>query len=74
MASAPPKGKHAPLSPDRAFVVQVRQDGAHSPGTLSGRAEHVSSGRVAHFTSLDQLYAFISDSPESAENPDDATN
>ncbi len=58
MAPASPE-KYSPLAPDRAFVVQLRQEVKVSPETLSGRVEHISSGRVALFASLSQLYAFI---------------
>ena len=48
-----------PLPTNRAFVVQFR---AQPPGaTLAwdGRVEHVVSGEMTHFHSLDELLAFI---------------
>ena len=49
-----------PLPTDRAFVVWLR---AQSPGASlvwEGRVEHVVSGQVTHFHSLEELVAFIS--------------
>jgi hypothetical protein len=43
------------LQQANAFVIQFR-DAAASPGRpLSGRVEHVSSGRTANFRSLEEL-------------------
>jgi hypothetical protein len=47
------------MSTDRAFVVQFRADTDAKAGRFKGRVEHVGSGRVAHFQSLDELLAFI---------------
>ena len=46
------------LSVHRAFVVHL---GASGPRRrrLSGRVEHLSSGRTAHFASLKELLAFF---------------
>ena len=49
----------APLSPHWAFVVQLREGTALTSQALQGRAEHISSGRVADFCSLDALLAFM---------------
>jgi len=46
------------LLPDRAFVLQLDLR-ARLPRRVVGRAEHVTSGRVAHVTSLSQLIAFM---------------
>jgi hypothetical protein len=46
------------LPPDRAFVLQL-DIRAHPPHRMLGRVEHVSSGRVAHVTSLRGLVAFL---------------
>ena len=48
-----------PLPVQRAFVVQLHTTAAVAQGQLSGRVEHVLSGQVAHFRSLDELLAFI---------------
>ena len=48
-----------PLPVQRAFVVQLHATAAVAQGQLSGRVEHVLSGQVAHFRSLDELLAFI---------------
>ena len=46
------------LPPDRAFVVQF-DAGAEPPHQLLGRVEHITSGRVAHVTSLHELVTFF---------------
>lgn len=43
------------LSPDRAFVVQLR---GH-PGAFAGRVEHMASGEAARFASAEELLAFL---------------
>ena len=54
-ASAAPAPTHAPLPADRAFVVQIRADADLASGDLRGRLEHVTSGSVAVFESVEQL-------------------
>ena len=53
---------HVPLDlpPDRAFVLHLD---AHAlpPQRVVGRVEHVTSGRVAHVTSLRELVTFLTD-------------
>jgi hypothetical protein len=49
----------APLSVHRAFVVHFRTDSDVTHGRMAGRVEHVASGQVAHFASLDELLAFM---------------
>ena len=50
----------APLLPaNRAFVIQLSPDTEVSKGRLTGRIEHIISGQIAHFRSLDELLAFI---------------
>jgi hypothetical protein len=50
----------APLSPDRAFVVEFA-GGAKTPRAdlLSGRVEHVISGQATRFTSAGELLEFV---------------
>jgi len=48
----------SPLPPSRAFVIQFRIDSDLAAGGCCGRIEHVTSGRVTHFTSLDELLGF----------------
>ena len=48
------------LSPDRAFVLHLDAH-AQPPRHVVGRVEHVTSGKVAHVTSLRQLVAFLRD-------------
>ncbi len=47
--------------PGYAFVVQLRSDSSVETGQIGGRVEHVVSGRVSHFTSLESLFAFMAD-------------
>jgi hypothetical protein len=47
------------LSPYRAFVVQFRTETEVKRRRISGRVEHVVSGQAIHFTSLEELLAFI---------------
>jgi hypothetical protein len=53
----------SPLSAQRAFVVQFREDtlvtAGRFAGRVAGRVEHVRSGQAKHFWSLDELLDFI---------------
>ena len=42
-----------------AFVVQFGAETAVEQAQFSGRVEHVVSGAVAHFQTLDELWAFM---------------
>jgi len=46
------------LPPDRAFVLHLDVR-AQPPRRALGRVEHVTSGQVAHVTSLRELLAFL---------------
>jgi len=46
------------LPPDRAFVLHLDVR-AQPPRRVVGRVEHVTSGQVAHITSLRELVAFL---------------
>ena len=46
------------LRPDRAFVVHLDAS-AQPPHQLLGRVEHITSGRVAHVSSLREPVAFL---------------
>jgi hypothetical protein len=48
-----------PLSPHRAFVIQLRESASLEADRLYGRVEHVVSGRMAWFGSLAELLAFM---------------
>jgi hypothetical protein len=48
------------LSPERAFVVHLDAR-AQPPRRMLGRIEHVTSGRIAHITSLRALVAFLAE-------------
>ncbi len=50
---------YSPLSPYRAFVVQFRAETEVEAGRFVGRAEHVVSGEVTHFFTLEELLAFM---------------
>jgi hypothetical protein len=49
----------APLPTNRAFVVQFRAQPPGAPIGWDGRVEHVVSGQVRHFHSLEELLAFM---------------
>jgi len=49
----------APLSVRRAFVVHFRVDSDATQGRVAGRVEHVASGQVTYFSSLEELLAFM---------------
>jgi hypothetical protein len=49
----------SPLSPHRAFVVQLREQANVESGQWVGRIEHVTSGEATHFQSLQELQAFV---------------
>ena len=46
------------LPPDRAFVLHLDAS-AQPPRRVLGRVEHITSGRVAHVSSLRELVAFL---------------
>lgn len=43
----------------KAFVVQFSREADGVTGTFTGRVEHLSSGRRAHFNSPEQLLAVL---------------
>ncbi len=47
------------LSPDYAFVVQLRTDTQLAAGRVAGRVEHLVSRQAASFQSLESLLAFM---------------
>ena len=47
------------LSVHQAFVVQFASDTQIATGRIAGRVEHVVSGQVARFESLEVLLAFF---------------
>jgi hypothetical protein len=49
----------AELTPERAFVLQLRRDSVLDAAALQGRIEHVISGRSAVFGSLQEAFEFI---------------
>lgn len=46
------------LPSGRAFVLHLDAR-ARPPGLMVGRVEHIASGQIAHFGSLDDLIAFL---------------
>jgi hypothetical protein len=54
--------ERSPLfAPAQAFVVQFGRETVVDTGCLAGRVEHVVSGKVARFQSLDELVAFMTE-------------
>ena len=49
------------LLPPWAFVVQFRVETDLAQGRCTGRVEHVVSGQAAHFQSLEELVAFMTE-------------
>jgi hypothetical protein len=47
------------LPTNRAFVVQFRPPPTDAAPAYAGRVEHLESGQVARFQSLEELLAFI---------------
>ena len=47
------------LPTNRAFVVQFRTQLTGAPQSYEGRVEHLVSGQVARFHSLEELLAFM---------------
>ena len=47
------------LPANRAFVVQFRPQYPEAPPQNAGRAEHLVSGQVTRFQSLEELLAFM---------------
>ena len=48
-----------PISSRRAFLIHLRASKHLTRDQVQGRIEHVSSGRVEHFTGEQQLWAFV---------------
>jgi hypothetical protein len=48
-----------PLSPQWAFVVQLREGTALTPQGVQGRVEHIVTGQRTDFGSLGELLAFM---------------
>jgi hypothetical protein len=47
------------LPSNRVFVVQFRAQPAGAPSSYDGRVEHLVSGQVARFHSLEELLGFM---------------
>ena len=47
------------LPTNRAFVVQFRLPSADAAPAYAGRVEHLESGQVARFQSMEELLAFM---------------
>ena len=54
-----PPADESPLSPHRAFVVQLRDHADVERGHWVGRVEHVTSGQATRFQSLEELLTFV---------------
>jgi hypothetical protein len=54
--------EHKPsYAPEQAFVVQFGRETNVDTQCLAGRVEHVVSGKVARFLSLDELVTFMTE-------------
>jgi hypothetical protein len=54
--------EQSPLfAPAQAFVVQFGRETGADTGYMAGRVEHVVSGKVSRFQSLDELVAFMTE-------------
>ena len=49
----------APLSPQWAFVVQLREGTSLTSAAVHGRVEHIATGQATLFTSLEEVCAFM---------------
>ena len=58
-----------PFPARRAFVLQLRAEANVTGGELTGRVEHLASGRVAHFDSLAELLRFLATVTEPEDSP-----
>lgn len=58
----------SPLSPHRAFVLQLREADSINGGRFTGRVEHVTSGQATRFGSVDELLTFIGQVLEKVSN------
>jgi len=58
-ASAGRSASSGPAPRDAAFVVHLVEAAGDSGGHATGRVEHVTTGRAAHFTSADDLLRFM---------------
>jgi hypothetical protein len=56
-----------PFVPEQAFVVQFGRETDVANRHLAGRVEHVVSGKVARFQSLDELVAFMTETLRQVE-------
>lgn len=54
-----PPDVEPPLSPHRAFVIQLRENPVDQSNHFTGRVEHVTSGQATRFSSVEELLAFI---------------
>jgi hypothetical protein len=62
----PPRGRESTVPPsqpslpsDRVFVVQFRAQPSGASSSYDGRVEHLVSGQVARFHSLEELLGFM---------------
>jgi hypothetical protein len=55
----PSAEEQSTLSAHRAFVIQFRTGTEIAAGRMAGRVEHVVSGQAKHFTTLEELLAFM---------------
>ena len=66
---AAPRGETQTLPVWKAFVVQFSLETNPRAGRFSGRVEHMSSGRRAHFASTRELLAVLEEMLGKLEEP-----
>jgi len=54
-----PPVESAPISVDRAFVVQFAEETDTAVARFAGRVEHIASGEAGRFASLNELLDFV---------------
>ena len=61
--------KHLPS--DRVFLIRLSGNAEPAAGENHGRVEHIRSGRISRFSSLDNLEQFISEVLAKENKPSD---
>lgn len=59
MTSTAETKSHNTLSPDHAYVVQLWDNPSCTADALSGRVEHIASGRACMFETTSELFDFL---------------
>lgn len=67
----PYTGRHPPLLPELAFVIQLHTGTRVEAGQVAGRIEHLMSRQATTFASLDALLAFMARILQEVRDADD---